>query len=115
MSRILTGRAHHRAVENARYAPRTFGGQFAPAVAYPSENPDAAEWQARFGQALHTRPVELRQQWLTFAGLLWPETRLSQIPYQESALKPEKAVELWLAGERDLEALAARVNEAMPA
>ena len=115
MSTILSGRTHHRRVEVARYAPRTFSGQFALAVSFPTAHPDADVWQARFGRALHTRPVKLRQQWLTFAELLWPETRLSLIPYQESALKTEKAVELWQAGERDLEALAHAVNQAIPA
>ncbi len=110
MSTITTGRTHARRVENARYANRTYGGQFAPSVSLTTEKPDAASWQARFGQAIMKRPVELRQQWLTFAELLWPETRLSEISYQESALKTEKAVELWHNGVRDLPTLAAQVN-----
>lgn len=109
---ITTGRAHARRIENARYATRTYGGQFAPAVRLTDEKPDATSWQARFGQAITARPLELRQQWLTFAELLWPTTRLSNISYQESALKTEKAIELWLAGERDLPTLAAQVNAA---
>ena len=111
MSTITTGRTHARRVENARYANRAYGGQFAPSVFLTSERADAASWQARFGQAIMNRPVELRQQWLSFAELLWPETRLSEISYQESALKTEKAIELWNNGERDLHMLAAQVND----
>lgn len=112
---ITTGRTHARRVELARYAQRTYGGQFAPAVALDEQKPDAAPWQARFGQAIQNRPLELRQQWLTFVELLWPETRLSTISYQESAIKTEKAIELWVAGVTDLPTLAAQVNATVEA
>lgn len=109
MSTITTGRTHARRVENARYANRAYGGQFAPSVSLTSEKPDAQSWKARGQAARASRPAEFTgETWDTFIDLLWPIDRF--IPFKESALKFEKAIELWHNGVRDLPTLAAQVN-----
>lgn len=108
----LSNRNYYRAQTRAKYAPRA-RGQFIAAAPRPLPQPTLEPWQARFREALKARPAEFSCQWLTFVDLVWPEDRF--IPYQESALKTEKAIELWNAGERDLPTLAAAVNAAYAA
>lgn len=106
---ITSGRTHARRVENARYANRTYGGQFAPSVSLITEKPDAESWKARGQAARASRPAEFTGPvWDAFIDLLWPIDRF--IPFKESALKFEKAVELWNNGVRDLPTLADQVN-----
>ena len=115
MSTILSGRTHHRRVEQARYAPRTFSGQFMPRLEV-NDFPNSYYWQQQHKAALASRPAELtgvETPWNALVDLIWPGDE--KMTWKEAALKINKAVELWQAGERDLEALAVKVNEAIPA
>ena len=110
MSRITTGRAHARRVENARYAPRTFGGQFMPRLE-ADDFPNSIYWQQQHKAALESRPLELigkETAWNPLVDLIWPGDE--GMTWKEAALKIKKAIELWNNGERDLHMLAAQVN-----
>lgn len=110
MSRITTGRAHRRQVEYARYAPRTFGGQFMPRLEV-DDFPNSYYWKQQHKAALASRPCELtgvETPWNTLVDLIWPGEE--EMTWKEAALKIKKAVELWQAGERDLPTLANTVN-----
>lgn len=110
MSRITTGRAHARRVENARYAPRTFGGQFMPRLE-TDDFPNSTYWQQQHKAALESRPLELigkETAWNPLVDLIWPGDE--SMTWKEAALKIKKAIELWNTGERDLPTIASTVN-----
>lgn len=111
MTHITTGRTHARRVENARYAPRTFGGQFMPRLE-ADDFPNSYYWQQQHKTALASRPADLRGDlWNTLVDLIWPGDE--KMTWKEATLKINKAVELWNTGVRDLAALAAQINAAI--